>query len=56
MVILVIIESNAKNKKIDNILCDNYKTVASFGHVIDLDPKKMSIDFKTFEPKKKLKI
>ena len=50
MVILVIVESNAKTKKIDTILGDNYKTIASFGHVIDLDPKKMSIDFETFEP------
>ena len=50
MVILIVVESKNKTKKIDSILGKNYKTVASVGHIIELDPKKMSVDLKTFEP------
>src|ERR1700747_1126132 len=51
MVILVIVESPGKTKKIDGFLGKNYKTLASYGHIRDLDPKIMSIDIENdFEP------
>lgn len=43
--ILVIVESPNKIKKIKEILGSDYEVVASVGHIIDLDPKNMSIDF-----------
>lgn len=42
--ILVIVEAPGKVKKFQSILGSNYKVMASVGHIIDLDPKKMSID------------
>lgn len=48
--ILVVVESPAKIKKFNDILGSKYKTMASVGHIIDLDPKKMSVDLKTFIP------
>jgi len=49
--ILVIVESPGKIKKLQTILGDKYQVVASVGHIIDLHPKKMSIDIKNnFKP------
>lgn len=50
MVILVVVESKAKTQKINQILGKGYNTIACYGHMLDLDPKKMSVDLKTFEP------
>jgi len=48
---LIIVESPGKIDKIEKILGNEYKVVASFGHIRDLDPKTMSIDIKNnFEP------
>lgn len=41
---LVVVESPNKTKKIESILGTDYKVVASFGHIMDLDPKTLSID------------
>jgi DNA topoisomerase-1 len=43
---LVIVESPNKIKKIQSILGDDYKVLASVGHIIDLDAESMSIDIK----------
>jgi DNA topoisomerase-1 len=49
--ILVIVESPGKIKKLESILGKGYMVVASFGHIMDLHQKKMSIDFdNNFEP------
>lgn len=48
--ILVIVESSGKIEKIKHILGDNYTIMASLGHIIDLDPKTLSIDLLNFEP------
>ena len=49
--ILVIVESPNKITKIEHILGDGYKVMASVGHIIDLDKSKMSIDFENnFKP------
>lgn len=52
---LVILESPSKIKTLQKILGSNYVFKASFGHIIDLDPKSMSIDIKDgiFTPKYK---
>jgi len=42
--ILVIVESPGKIKKISSILGDNYKVVASYGHIMDLHKKKLCVD------------
>jgi len=44
--ILVIIESPGKKEKIEHILGKGYMVMASYGHIMDLDPKSMSIDIK----------
>ena len=50
--ILVVVESPGKIKKIQDILGPKYEVIASVGHIIDLDPKNMSIDIaNNFEPK-----
>lgn len=41
---LLIIESAGKIKKFEEILGKNYIIAASYGHIMDLDPKSMSID------------
>lgn len=47
---LLIVESPNKIKKIQEYLGPDYIVMASMGHIIDLDPKSMSIDMETFEP------
>lgn len=44
--IILIVESPGKIHKIEGILGHNYKVIASYGHIMDLDPHKMSIDVK----------
>ncbi|MFZ9035338.1 MAG: type I DNA topoisomerase [Francisellaceae bacterium] len=41
---LVIVESPAKSKTIEKYLGKNFKVVASYGHVRDLEPKAASVD------------
>lgn len=41
---LLIVESPGKIKKIESLLGDDYKVIASVGHVIDLNSKTMSVD------------
>ena len=45
---LIIVESPAKCKKIENILGKNYKCIASFGHINELNSLDL-IDFNNFE-------
>ena len=53
--ILVIVESPGKIKKLQAILGDKYLVMASIGHILDLDPKKMSVDIENnFEPTYKI--
>ncbi len=48
---LVIVESPAKTKKIEGFLGSDYVVQASFGHIMDLDSKNLSIDVdNNFEP------
>jgi len=48
---LVIVESPGKIKKITEYLGDDYLVKASFGHIMDLDPKTLSIDVENnFQP------
>jgi DNA topoisomerase-1 len=42
--ILVIVESPNKTEKINSIVGKDYKVTASVGHIIDLDPKGLSVD------------
>lgn len=52
--ILVVVESPGKINKIQSILGPKYVVVASYGHIIDLDPSYMSIDLENnFQPKYK---
>jgi DNA topoisomerase-1 len=49
--LLVIVESPAKSKTINKILGSKYKVMASMGHLIDLPPDRMGIDFENgFKP------
>lgn len=41
---LLIVESPGKIKKIESLLGDDYKVIASVGHIIDLNSKTMSVD------------
>ena len=41
---LLIVESKTKVEKLKHILGPKYEVVACFGHVMDLDPEKLSID------------
>ena len=51
MTILIVVESPGKIDKISKMLGDEYKVVASFGHIQDLDPKTLSIDVtNNYEP------
>jgi DNA topoisomerase-1 len=48
---VVIVESPGKIKKIQSILGANYKVLASVGHIMDLDPRDLSIDIENdFKP------
>ena len=47
---LVIVESPAKAKTIENFLGSDYIVKSSFGHIRDLKKKSFSIDEKSFEP------
>jgi DNA topoisomerase-1 len=47
---LLIVESPGKIKKISEYLGNDYIVEASVGHIMDLDPNKMSVDLETFEP------
>lgn len=47
---LVIVESPAKAKTIQNYLGGDYKVMPSFGHIRDLKKKNFGIDLDTFEP------
>ena len=49
--ILVIVESPGKIKKLESILGSGYVVTSSYGHIMDLHPKKLSIDIDNkFEP------
>ena len=47
---LVIVESPAKAKKIEEILGKDYKVMSSYGHIRDLKKKELSINEQTMEP------
>ena len=47
---LVIVESPAKAKTIQNYLGDDYKVMSSYGHIRDLKKKNFGIDLDTFQP------
>ena len=47
---LVIVESPAKAKKIEEFLGKDYKVMSSYGHIRDLKKKELSINEKTLEP------
>ncbi|MEW8437652.1 MAG: type I DNA topoisomerase [Candidatus Thiodiazotropha taylori] len=47
---LMIVESPNKCKKIQSILGSDWIVKASMGHVRDLPPKEMGVDFETFQP------
>ena len=48
---LVIVESPAKAKKIEEFLGKDFKVMSSYGHIRDLKKKELSIDEKTMEPR-----
>lgn len=47
---LLIVESHGKIEKISEYLGDDFIVMASFGHIIDLNEKKLSVNLETFEP------
>ena len=47
---LVIVESPAKAKKIEEFLGKDYKVMSSYGHIRDLKKKELSINEETMEP------
>ena len=47
---LVILESPAKAKKIEEFLGKDYKVMSSYGHIRDLKKKELSINEQTMEP------
>ena len=47
---LVIVESPAKAKKIEEFLGKDYKVMSSYGHIRDLKKKELSINKQTMEP------
>lgn len=52
MRILVIVESPFKIAKLQALLPSNYKVLATFGHIMDLDPHGMALDLTNdFKPK-----
>ena len=51
MATLLVVESPNKIKKIEHILGNGYKVIASVGHIMDLDPSKMSVEIENdFKP------
>ena len=48
---LVIVESPAKAKKIEEFLGKDFKVMSSYGHIRDLKKKELSIDEKSMEPR-----
>lgn len=53
--ILIVIESPGKVEKLSHILGKEYVILASVGHIMDLDPKSMSVDIENnFEPTYKI--
>lgn len=51
---LIIVESPNKIKTLENILKDEedeYKVIATAGHILDLDKKNMGVDLRSFTPK-----
>ena len=49
---LIIVESPAKSKTIKKFLGNNYKVLASMGHIRDLPKSQLGIDLENnFEPK-----
>lgn len=46
---LVIVESATKAKKIQGFLGDDYKVIASFGHIVDLPPKELGVNTSTWD-------
>lgn len=55
MPILVIVESPGKIKSVEHYLGKGYKAMASFGHIMDLDRKTMSVDIEhDFAPEYKV--
>ena len=47
---LVIVESPAKAKKIEEFLGKDYKVMSSYGHIRDMKKKELSINEQTMEP------
>ena len=47
---LVIVESPAKAKKIEEYLGKDYKVMSSYGHIRDLKKRELSINEQTMEP------
>lgn len=48
---LVIVESPVKIKKLKAVLPSNYEVISTYGHLMDLDPNMMAIDFENnYEP------
>ena len=47
---LVIVESPAKAKTIENFLGKDFKVMSSFGHIRDLKKKNFGVDLDTFRP------
>jgi DNA topoisomerase-1 len=48
---LFIIESPGKKKKIQSFLGSQYQVIPTYGHIMDLHPKKISVDIKKdFKP------
>ena len=48
---LIVVESPTKIKKIKALLGPEYEVISTLGHIMDLDPKNMSLDFDNdFDP------
>lgn len=47
---LVVVESPAKSRTLKKYLGKDFQVLSSVGHIIDLPPKSLGVDLKTFEP------